>query len=387
MKKIIDLGMHPYADTFIKKEEFYISEPIYPLECYLDENTGLVSLGHKTSPTERYNLYEYSYTSSNSSYSKQYWSNYALEVKEKFKKAKSILEIGSNDGYLLSHFNNYQAIGVDSSNYISNVANDQGIKTYCAIFDENFSQQFKSKYSGFDIIIANNVFNHSNDPLDFAKGVKNLLNEDGTFIFEVPYWMDTIKDYRFDQIYHEHVSYFTVKSAKNILKDCGLYIYDIKHTDYHGGSIRIYSKKKVLKPNNTVEKQILKEEREGLFDFDKYEEYMIEIKKRRSLFLNKVHSSIKKGIPIVGIGAAAKGNTFLNFCGLNSTMVEYITDSSEFKIGKFTPLSRIPILSDEEVFKKYNKVSAFFLSWNISDIIKEKLSKINSNIEFINLKN
>ena len=113
---------------------------------------------------------------------------------------------------------------------------------------------------------------------------------------------------------------------------------------------------------------------------------MIEIKKRRSLFLNKVHNSIKKGIPIVGIGAAAKGNTFLNFCGLNSTMVEFITDSSEFKVGKFTPLSRIPILSDEEVFKKYDKVSAFFLSWNISGIIKEKLKKINSNIHYINLK-
>ena len=122
---------------------------------------------------------------------------------------------------------------------MNNVARENGIKSLCGIFNFEYSESIKITHDNFNLIIANNVFNHANDPFDFVRGVKNILNEDGIFIFELPYWYDTIKDKkRFDQIYHEHVSYFTVKSALNVLKKEGLHVYNVEHTDYHGGSIR-----------------------------------------------------------------------------------------------------------------------------------------------------
>ena len=388
-KKIIDLGMHPYADTFISKNQLKLSEPIYPLECYLDVNSSLVSLGIETNPDERYNLYDYSYTSSNSEYSKNYWNKYANDVHQTLnsKENSKTLEIGSNDGYLLSRFKKlgHDTLGIDSSELMNNVAIKNGIKSICGIFNFEYSELIKKDFMNFDLIIANNVFNHANDPFNFAKGVKNILSKNGVFIFELPYWYDTIKDKRFDQIYHEHVSYFTVKSAVNVLKKEGLNVYKVEHTEYHGGSIRVFSS---ITPNvidQSIKKFIQQEEELGLFDEKFYIKYMSDIKSSRANLLIKINNIILKSKPIVAVGAAAKGNTLLNYYGLNKTIIDYVTDSSTHKIGKFTPLSRIPILSDQEVFSKYDEVYVLILSWNISDILKEKLIKINPNIKFINL--
>jgi len=387
-KKIIDLGMHPYADTFISKSQLNLSEPIYPLQCYLDEDSSLISLGISTDPNERYNLYDYSYTSSNSEYSKNYWNEYANDVHQalNIKENSRTLEIGSNDGYLLSRFKKlgHNTLGIDSSELMNNVARENGIKSLCGIFNFEYSESIKITHDNFNLIIANNVFNHANDPFDFVRGVKNILNEDGIFIFELPYWYDTIKDKRFDQIYHEHVSYFTVKSALNVLKKEGLHVYNVEHTDYHGGSIRVYSSINPKSVNESIQKFIKQEEELGLFDAKFYEQYMTDIKSSRAKLLIKLNNIVLNGKSIVAVGAAAKGNTLLNFYGLNNTIIDYVTDSSTHKIDKFTPLSRIPISSDQEVFSKYEKVYALILSWNISEILKEKLLKINPNIEFVN---
>ena len=386
MNSIINLGMHLYADTFISKEQLKLSEPVYPLECCLDISNGLISLKYQTSPNERYNLYDYSYTSSNSDYSKSYWQNYFLDVSDKLKLNinSEILEIGSNDGYLLSRFkeNNHKVLGVDSSKYISDLANKNNIETLNNIFDYKFAKKISQK---FNLIIANNVFNHSNDPRDFLLGVKELLKTDGNFVFEVPYWFDTIKDGRFDQIYHEHVSYFTIFSAVNILKEVGLYVYDVDHTEYHGGSIRVYSSSKKITLSSKL-KALIKEEIDyGLFDVKFYEKYQESIDKTRSETLIKIHELKLKNKKIIAVGAAAKGNTYLNYYGLNNTLIDFVTDSSAYKIGKYTPLTRIPILSDEEVFSLYSEeVYVLILSWNISEIIKSKLKSIYKNINYIN---
>ena len=386
--KIIDLGMHPFADTFINENQLNESEPVYPLECFLDDRSGLVSLGVDTNPIERYNLYDYSYTSSNSNYSRDYWNKYAITINKvlKLKTKSRILEIGSNDGYLLSKLKdfNHDVMGIDSSKIMCKIANNNGIKSICEVFDSDLSKRLKTSNKNFDVIVANNVFNHSNDPYDFSKAVKNLLNENGVFIFEVPYWYNTIKDERFDQIYHEHVSYFTVKSAKYVLEKSGMTIFKVELTDYHGGSIRVYSSINPTIIDESINDHIKKEETLGLYDQLFYKKYMDKIIKSRSKFLVELNKIILSKTPIVCVGAAAKGNTLLNFYGLDKTIIDYVTDSSTHKIGKFTPLTRIPILSDEEVFSNYDKVYAIILSWNISKILKKKLLKINSKIKFIN---
>ena len=384
--KIIDLGMHPYADTFISKDQLNLSEPVYPLQCYLDPTNSLISLGVKTNDDERYNLYDYSYTSSNSEFSKKYWESYYRDIinNKIISKDSKILEVGSNDGYLLSIFqqNGFVVLGFDSSKKMADLANKNNIKTIHSLFTKSNVQILKNK---FDLIIANNVFNHSNDPFDFLIGVKNSLSNNGIFVFEVPYWLDTIKDFRFDQIYHEHVSYFTVKSAKNFLTQAGLNIFKVEKTNYHGGSIRVYSSIKDSTKSNDIEKFIKQEDNLKLFEPNSYQKYMNEINKRKLNIMHKIYSLKKLNKSIVAVGAAAKGNTLLNYYGLNNGLIDYVTDNSEYKKGKYTPLTRIPIESDEYVFSKYNEVYALILSWNLSPILKTKLKTINNNIKFLNL--
>jgi SAM-dependent methyltransferase len=333
-------------------------------------------------------LYDYSYTSSNSKYSRNYWEEYSKNIKQELKinENSKILEVGSNDGFLLKCFRKYtkKIWGADASKFMCTLAKKNKIKTFNLIFNQKNSKKIKNKIGKVDVIISNNVLNHSNDVLDFILGAKNLLNQDGTFIFELPYWYNLVLHEQFDQIYHEHVNYFTVKSSEFLLKKCGLQIVKIKETEYHGGSIRIYSKiKRNGKINLETKKYILRETKLGLFKEETYKKIMSNLNKKKISFLKKIIDYKKKNYKIVGIGAPAKGNTFLNFLKLDNCLIDFITDGSKFKINKYTPLSRIPILSDEYLKKIKENMCVIFLSWNLEKILKPKLLKYKKRIKFI----
>jgi len=389
-KKIIDLGMHAFADTFVKQNQLGLSEPVYPLECFLNKNSGEIKAGVRTEQHDRYVDYDYSYTSSNSEFSRNHWRNFAREVDEKIKlpKGSKVVEIGSNDGFLTKEFKNmgHQVLGVDPSPYVAKLASKLGVETYCDFFGSKVGEDIKEKVGEADLIVANNVFNHANDVEDFTIGVTNLLKNNGVFVYEVPYWYNTIRDKKFDQIYHEHVTYFTVKFSYELLRKYGLEIVDVQVVDYHGGSLRVFARKsKETSPQTLVDDMIKKEEDFGLFDENTYKEFMRNLRQQRNNFLKEVCEIKLRGHPIVGVGAAAKGNTLLTFYKLDNSMLDYITDSSEHKQGKYTPLTRIPITGDE-IFAEYNEVYALILAWNISDAIKENLKKINSRIKFLECK-
>mgnify|MGYP001352385286 CR=1 FL=1 len=294
MKKIIDLGMHPFADTFISEEQYGLSDPVYPLQCSLNKDTGEIRVCYDTKADERYNLYNYSYTSSNSKFARNHWINYAKEVSKKvnLSEGSKVIEIGSNDGFLTKQFKDMgcDVIGVDPSHYMAKLAFDLGVKTYSVLFNIANSEQIRSEFGNADLIVANNVFNHSNDVEDFVKGVINLLKDDGVFVFELPYWYCTIKDKTFDQIYHEHVNYFTVKFSYELLKKAGFEIIDAEVVDYHGGSLRVYAKRvdEVILRNH-VKDMIRIEEKFGLFDKNMYKIFMQDLHKSRSLMLKKIH--------------------------------------------------------------------------------------------------
>jgi SAM-dependent methyltransferase len=273
--KILDFGMHPYADTFIGEDLLDLSEPVYPLEVYLNKDSGGIQLGYISNDFERYNLYSYSYTSSNSDFAKNHWSSYYENLVSRFNlEQKNIIEIGSNDGYLISKFkDNNNVLAVDSSLEMCNITKTNNINTFHKVFNSDVNDILEN-FGEADLIIANNVFNHSNNPLDFANGVVKLLKNDGVFVFELPYWLDTFNSGKFDQIYHEHISYFTVKSTFNLLKKINLEIIDFDLVDYHGGSIRVFSKKsKNVKMIDKVKKQINLEEDKGLFDVSTYDKW------------------------------------------------------------------------------------------------------------------
>lgn len=390
LEDILDLGNQPYADTFIHKKNSDNLLPVYKLSCALCESCGQVQTRAVTNPAERYNLFDYSYTSSNSSVAKNHWRDYSEEVTNKLSIAddQRVCEIGSNDGYLLQFFqeSGQFVLGIDASEYLANIANTNGIHTEQCIFDFKKSIYIQRTYGKFDLIMANNVFNHSNEPLSFASGVYNLLQDDGHFVFEVPYWKNTVDSHKVDQVYHEHVSYFTATSTKQIMERTNFEICNIKVVDYHGGSLRVYAKRidKNQKPEHCTQLQELIDNESHLFEKETYHELRRDLQSKKISFLKDILDiKTKEQCPIIAIGAAAKGNTFLNYMNLDSTIIDCVTDSSIHKQGKMTPLTNIIITSDD-VLAQYDKVYAIILSWNLSNKIKEKLLLINENIKFIN---
>lgn len=383
---IINLGNQPFADMFLTKEQIGLDYKT-PLICNLCIECGNIQLKYITNSKIRYNLVDYSYTSSNSDFAKNHWNEFSNKLE--FLNNKSfIIEIGSNDGYLLSSIkNNYNSkvLGIDASKYMCDLCNRNNIEAINSIFTYQESINVVKKYGKCDLVIANNVLNHSNNTIDFINGIYNLLCDKGQFIFELPYWGESIKTNKIDQIYHEHITYLTVKSAYNILKKCKLYIKSVEFVNYHGVSLRILSSKdNNYEDTNLIKNLINKENQEKLFNIDFYKEYMINYSNSKLKILNEILKYKKQNKKIIAVGAAAKANTFLNYINLDNTIINYLTDTSEHKIGKYSPGTNILIVPDD-IIKDMNNPIIIILSWNISHILKPKLNKLNDNITYIDI--
>ena len=279
-----------------------------------------------------------------------------------------------------------QVLGVDASKFMSDYATSLGIQTLFGVFGDSngLLDEITSYANKFQIIVANNVLNHSNNPLSFVKSVKRLLSPEGVFVFEVPYWLETIKSLRFDQIYHEHVTYFTVKAVKELLRTSGLEIIDVTVVNYHGGSIRVAATHESNRNIGLVEDFIINETLEGLFTPARYETYFTDILKQRETFMSKVNSLKDLNKTIFGIGASAKSNTLLTFYDLNQEIIDFIVDASKFKQGKITPVTKIPIFDDSRISGLSNSIG-IVLVWNIQKEVKDNILNINSEVEFINI--
>jgi SAM-dependent methyltransferase len=386
--KILDFGQHAYADTFIAEDQLNLSEPVFPLQVNLNADSGSIQLGYVSHAEDRYSLYSYSYTSSNSQTARNHWDEYATTVKQRCASMKFAVEIGSNDGYLINQFrgDGMRAIGIDPSMDMCRIAKERGVEVMPAMFCEPVAKDLAKRVGGANIVMANNVFNHANDPVSFARAVCQLLADDGLFVFEVPYWLSMIESGRFtDMVYHEHPTYFTIKMAWNTLKAAGLEITDFDVVDYHGGSLRVFARRDTgAAMPVAIEDAIARETQIGLFDTGFYQVVQRRFEQQRDAWLRQFYE-IRHNEPdavFIGVGAAAKANTWLTWHGLNRTHLECITDSSAFKQGKYTPLSRIPI-ADDAVFAQYDRPYAMILSWNIGAGLKQAILNINPNTRFI----
>ena len=386
--KILDLGQHAYADTFIAEDQLNLSEPVFPLELHLNPASGQIQLGYVSHAEDRYNLYSYSYTSSNSKTARAHWDEYAAIIQEKYPVQGLVVEIGSNDAYLIKQFqrDGVKTLGIDSSGDMCEIALKQGVDSIHALFNQTVADEVLKRFGPAKLIMANNVFNHANNPVDFARGVADLLDENGIFVFEVPYWASMIQSDRFvDMVYHEHVSYFTIKSTWNLLQQAGIEIVDFDVVDYHGGSIRVIARRSTNNEMPFLVKGAIEHEIElGLFDSQFYAKLQKKFEQQRNTWLFNFYQILAKDpdAVIIGVGAAAKANTWLTWHGLNKTVVKYIADASEHKQGKYTPLTRIPICSDNE-FANYENPYALILSWNIGEPLEQVLLNINPNTRFI----
>ena len=386
LAEIIDLGNHSFADRFIPKSKQKIKDPQYPLVIDMCKKCKFIQSRIITSPKNRYFELDYSYTSSNSNYAKSHWKSFVKFLSKKIDlKDKKIFEIGSNDGFLISILKDKGAdvLGIDASKFMVRLSNKKKINTIHSIFSFKESSKIKKIHGKADIIIANNVFNHSNEPNNFLKGVGNLLNKNGVFIFEQPNFTIGAASLKFDQIYHEHVSYFTAKNIKSILSKNNFYINHMNKNDYHGGSLRTIAFKKNHNLKKFNSKILINDEiKKSIYKIRFYKSMMDKINLKKKKLLAKIDNLKKKNYTIVGVGAGAKANTFLTYYQLNNKIIDFLTDSSKFKQNKITPITRIMIKDDNEI-SKYKKIVCIILSWNISNLIIQKIKKLNKKAKFI----
>ena len=366
--RILDLGLHPCADTFVKKQNIALKLKKYPLQVGFCSCNHLTAI-NKISPNERYTKFDYSYTSDNSPVSRNHFYQISKIINKKFnlKNKDSIIEIGSNDGTFLKYIkelSNINVLGVDPSKFMCDLANKKGVRTYNNFFNFENSKKIKKKYKNFDILYAANVFNHVDKPDNFLKGCSQVLKNEGLIVLEVPDLDSLINSCGFDTIYHEHRQYFSINSIKKILIKNHYKLLSFEKIDYMSGSLRVFAQKSNV--NMKIKTDSLTREKMNLKNFMKFEKKIFYI---RNEILNFVQKYKKQNKTIIGIAAATKGNTLLNFCGINYRDLKCIIENSPHKINKFAPGSGIPI-KNEKTFKTYD--AAIILPWNITRHLYKK---------------
>lgn len=386
LKKVIELGFHPPADTFIKKEQLLNAQKFYPLNCLLCTYCGHFQNEYFVSGEERYIESNYSYTSSNSPSAMSHWDEFADTVSKYIKLSPSdhVIEFGSNDGYLTLQFQKKGAkgTGIDPSPVMTAVAKKSGVNAIAGFVGKDTIAEAVKKNGKARLICGNNVLNHIENLNEAMRAIKLGLKDGGYFVVEVPSLRDTIEKYLFDMIFHEHVSTFSVKSIDYLFRKHDLYIVKVEDIPYHGGSLRVYARPVANKYSKQVLKYIMDEEKSKLFVTNTYKNFMAKIIKDKNEILARLYSLKKKGKKIAAVGAGARSNTLLNFYRLDNTVIDFVTDASKHKIGKFTPGSNIEI-KDDNALNSENIDVALITAWNIGKYLTKKIRKINDKILFI----
>lgn len=378
IEKVIDLGTHPLADTFLTEKLMAELESTYPLQVCLCNECGHVSTMYAISAKDRYQKHDYSYDSSNSKVSISHFKEFSDSVLNEFEIEKNsiIVDIGSNVGTLLSSFqkNGYlNTVGIEPSKNICDLANTLGVNTINHFFDESVISELGGHHS-VKVLLSSNVVNHADDLNSFLDTAYKVLNREGIFVFEVPYLLSLIQKVAFDTIYHEHVHYCGVKPLSTILEKHGFFISKIEEIDYMCGSIRIFASIGDNKHSQKCYEMIDNEEEFGIYSKAIYNSFMDKVKEIKINTISQLSKIKLLGGNIIGIGAATKGNTFLNYCNIDYDLVSCISEASSLKVGKFTPGSRIPIIHDSKIDDSYTH--ALILPWNIAPMLQKKLSHI-----------
>jgi len=382
VNKLIDLGNAPLVNAFLKKNCLNKKEKFNPLSLMLCNMCYLVQTKENISPKTIFKK-NYPYFTSTSKSFLQHAKKFSKKIIRllTLNKDSTVVEIACNDGYLLKNFvaRKIRCLGIEPSLSVAKVAKKKKIKVVTKFFSNSLSMVISKNYKS-DLIIANNVYAHIPDVIDFTKGLKNLLKPCGTIVIEFQYVISLIKRYQFDTIYHEHYSYYSLTSVNNILKSQNLKIYNVDKINTHGGSLRIYvCHNNYLKEVNKKVKQILKEERNIVNSPKFYKNLNFKVNKIKEDLLEFLIKLKNENQKVCAYGAAAKGNTLLNFCKINSDLIYCIFDNSKSKQGMFMPGSHIPVLSSKSI-KKIKPDYILILPWNIREEIKKQLKKYKSKI-------
>lgn len=372
----VDLGLQPLSNDYIKKELVGKGQCQLPLRAAVCDKCRLVQVLDFEMPEGIFNS-EYKYFSSYSASWLKHCETYVDMITDRLSlnSESVVIETASNDGYLLQYFKKYgiNPIGIEPSRSVAEAAIEKGIETRIAFWGTEFAKNMEKKA---DLIIGNNVLAHVPDIRDFVGGFKEALKPEGIVTVEFPHLLNLIRYNQFDTIYHEHFSYLSILAVKRIFEEQGLKLFDIEKLNTHGGSLRVYathSENQKQEVSKHVE-EILAEETEFGLDKDSvYEEFAEKVKKIKLNILDKLVSLKKGGYQIVGYGAAAKGNTLLNYCGIGSEIIDYVVDANPNKQGCLLPGTLIPVLAPDEI-SKTRPDYIIIIPWNLKEEIRETLA-------------
>jgi len=378
-RSFVDLGRSPLANSFLSAEDLTRAEPFYPLHVKVCEACLLVQLEEFESAENIFSDYLYF-----SSYS-QLWLNhcrdYATAMAERYRLsgASLVVEVASNDGYLLQYFKKrgIGVLGVEPAGNVARVAIGNGIPTEVAFFGTETARRLVAGGNQADLTAANNVLAHVPDINDFVAGFKILLKPAGVATFEFPHLLRLIAEGQFDTIYHEHFSYFSLLVVEKIFVQHGLTVFDVEQLPTHGGSLRVYAGHAEAAPPRSARcDAVIATEREaGLDRLDIYERFGAAVVEIKCGLLEFLIEARRTGRTVCGYGAPAKGNTLLNYCGVGPELLRYTVDLSPHKQGKYLPGAQIPIHAPERIFlDKPDYV--LILPWNIKDEIRTQMAGI-----------
>jgi 2-polyprenyl-3-methyl-5-hydroxy-6-metoxy-1,4-benzoquinol methylase len=378
----LDLGYAPPSNAYrtvndLKKPEIY-----YPLKIYVCDFCWLVQTEDCTSAENLFTS-DYSYFSSTSLDFLNHAKNYSNKVINELdlNKDSFVIEIASNDGYLLKNFvkANIPCLGIEPTDSTANFAEKLGIKILRKFFTEKLSRKLSKKKKA-DLVIGNNVYAHVPDINDFTKGLKKILKDGGTITLEFPHLMRMLRDCQFDTIYHEHFSYLSLHTVCKIFQANGLRVFNVEELPTHGGSLRVYGchDEDLKKTTNKVKKLLKIEISRGMQKLETYLNFQKRVNKIKNNLLNFLITQKIKKKRVVAYGAAAKGNTLLNYSGIKTDLIPYVCDAAVSKQGKYMPGSHIPIFSPDKL-REEKADYILILPWNIASEIIEKNLKLEKN--------
>ena len=372
---VLDLGSMPLANAFLTKKELNRPEASFPLVVQFCDRCSLLSLRHTVDPSTLFRGYHYVTAASFPLVA--HFKEEARMILERFitRKDQLIVEFGSNDGVLLSELKSAcRVLGVDPARIVGKFAQERGVETIQAFFGERTAARIKKGYGKADILIANNVFAHIDDLHDTMRGVEGLLADDGVFISESHWVGNLIGDGGFDQIYHEHLSYYSLHALQALASLHGLIITEAQLIPIHGVSMRVFMRKKG-RPKASVTTLLAREKRLGLTTIRAFRAFGKRVLKNKTAAAKLLRRLASFGATIVGYGAPAKGNTLLNYFGIGPDILSCITDTTSLKQGLFTPGTHIPVVSPH-ILTKQPPEYLLLLAWNYADAILKKEQKL-----------
>lgn len=382
LKQFLDLGFTPPADQFRRKEQLHEPVVFYPLEVMLCTDCGLVQLSHVVSPEILYR-HDYPYESSVTRTGHTHWAEFAKTTTERLQLNSNdlVVDIGSNVGVLLEAFrsNGTKILGVDPASNIALIAQKRGVETINEFFGPDLAKKIVENMGQAAVITATNVFAHVDDLDTFMQAIIFLLKDQGVFIFEAPYFVNLVKNLEYDTIYHEHLSYLSVKPLIPFFKRFGLEVVDIQQRDIHGGSFRVWVSRIGNIPVSLVVDELVKNENEiGIHQIEILDKFALAVQQNRQDLLWLLRQLKHEGKRIVGVSAPAKGMTLLNYSRIGTETLDFVSEKSTLKIGRFTPGTHIPVVSDEELIEQAPDY-ALLLAWNFANEIMENLKEFKNN--------